>query len=86
MKILFHKKFYKDFDKIPRKIQSQFFDRVELFEIDPTHSSLNNQSIDAVYPGWRSINITGDYRALFDPKLHDVVLFMRIGTHAQLYK
>ncbi len=86
MKILFHKKFDKDFEKISLKIKNQFFERLGLFEQGPFDAILNNHAVDSVYPGWRSINVTGDYRALFDPKEQDIVLFMRIGTHSQLYK
>lgn len=85
MKILFHKKFDKDFHKMSIKIKNKFFERLELFEQEPFHALLNNHSVDAAYPGWRSINITGNYRALFNPEKPGTVLFMRIGTHPELY-
>lgn len=31
------------------------------------------------------IDVTGDYRVLFEPKNKDTVVFMRIGTHSELY-
>ena len=85
MKIEYHRKFIKLFDKLPRKIQVKFYERLRLFHDDPSTSILDNHSVDPIYPGWRSINITGDYRALFEPLDQNTVMFMRIGTHPQLY-
>jgi addiction module RelE/StbE family toxin len=82
---LLHKGFKKQFRKLPPKVQRQFFERVDLFLIDKYHPLLNNHSVDSVYPGWRSINISGDYRALYEPMTDDVVIFMQIGTHSELY-
>jgi mRNA-degrading endonuclease YafQ of YafQ-DinJ toxin-antitoxin module len=85
MQPILHKGFKKQFRKLSPKIQAQFFERVELFLKDRFHPFLNNHSVDATYPGWRSINITGDYRALFDIKDKDDVVFMKISTHSELY-
>lgn len=86
MNIRFHKRFQKTLTKLPVKIQERFSDRLRLFSQDPFHPLLNNHAVDAAYPGWRSINITGDYRALYDSQDDAVAMFMKIGTHAELYK
>ena len=62
----------------------QFIERKNLFLEDSLHPLLNNHSVDYAYPGWRSINVTGDYRALYE-ELEDGVVFMKIGTHSELY-
>ena len=85
MKIRFHKRFQKAFKKLTPKIQDRLSERLMLFEQDPFHTILNNHAVDAAYPNWRSINITGDYRALYKIQDGDVVVFMKIGTHAELY-
>ena len=86
MEVILHKNFKKKFQKLPLKIKQQYFERVELFLKNKFDSSLNNHSVDPIYPGWRSINITGDYRVLFEEKSDNVVMFMRIDTHSELYK
>lgn len=73
------------FKKLPPKIQNKFQERLDLFEHDSFHPLLNNHSVDEVYPNWRSINVTGDYRALFEHKNKNSVVFMKIGTHSDLY-
>lgn len=85
MKIGYHKRFRKSFQKLPNKIKDKFFERLELFQSKPFHPTLNNHSVESAYPKWWSINITGDYRAFFEIKEQDMVVFMKIGTHSELY-
>ena len=80
-----HKSFKKEFQKLPIKIQKQFFERADLFLKNQSHPLLNNHSVHSAYPGWRSINITGDYRALYEVIDEGIVVFMKIGTHSELY-
>lgn len=79
-----HRLFLKKFKKLPVKIRSRFGERLELFLAMPTDPSLNNHSVEKVFPDCRSINITGDYRAIFKVE-QDTVIFITIGTHAELY-
>ena len=85
MKIDFHKKFNKKFKKLPRKVQEEFYERLAIFEIDKFSQILNNHAVHYPYEGCRSINITGDFRALYETG-NDAVVFIRIGTHSELYK
>lgn len=84
MNIQYHKNFKKQYKKLPLKIRAQFKDRLRLFIQDPFNNQLHNHAVEGVYPHCRSINITGDYRALFKQE-NDVVIFIIIGTHSQLY-
>jgi mRNA-degrading endonuclease RelE of RelBE toxin-antitoxin system len=84
MKVDFHRKFRKKLYKLPIPIQDKFYERLRLFYEDPFLASLNNHSVDRVYPGCRSINVTGDYRVIFSDD-GKTVLFINIGTHAELY-
>ena len=85
MRVLYHKRFLKTFPKLPGKIQGKFFERLELFQREPFHPLLNNHCVEPAYPNLRSINITGDYRALYEVQKDGSVVFMKIGTHADLY-
>jgi addiction module RelE/StbE family toxin len=86
MKIDYHKKFIKDFNKLSPKLKQKFYDRLRIFSREQFYPLLNNHPVDVVYPGWRSINVTGDYRALYETQGEDLVKFMRIGTHSELYR
>ena len=85
MTVRYHSRFLKVFRKLPTPIQDKFFARLSLFEREPFHPLLNNHSVEAAYPNWRSINITGNYRALFEVVSEDTIVFMKIGTHSELY-
>lgn len=77
MNILFHKNFTKSFKKFPRIAQIQFKKRLEIFVKNPFHSSLHNHVLHGVWSDFRSINVTGDLRALYK--------FVIIDTHSNLY-
>ncbi|MBI4093502.1 type II toxin-antitoxin system mRNA interferase toxin, RelE/StbE family [Candidatus Kaiserbacteria bacterium] len=83
-RVVFHRNFKKRTKRLPRKIQEAFKKRRDLFLENPFHPILDNHSVERAYPGWRSINITGDYRVLFEEQ-GDSIQFMTIGTHSELY-
>jgi mRNA-degrading endonuclease YafQ of YafQ-DinJ toxin-antitoxin module len=85
MKIIFHRKFAKQFKKLPQKTREQFYERLTIFEIDPFNPVLNNHCVHHPYEGCQSINIGGDVRALFEIN-NDSALFIRVGSHSELYK
>jgi len=92
-------KFTDDFDKQYKKsnvrIQHKFDSVLEIFNRDPTDLSLRNHSLKGKFLGKRSIDITGDWRAIyreeviFDEKgtvKETIIYFIAIGTHPQLYR
>lgn len=87
VKVEFSKKFVKSLKKAPPKIQVAFRNRLEIFISDKFNPILNNHSLLGKYTGYRSINITGDWRAIFkeygDGK---VAYFVILDTHSNLYK
>ena len=84
MEIKYKKRFQKDFKKLPSKIKEKFYERLEVFINNKFDIILNNHSVDKVFPDCRSINVTGDYRAVFKDG-DDIVVFITIGTHSELY-
>ncbi|MDO8552985.1 MAG: type II toxin-antitoxin system YafQ family toxin [bacterium] len=84
MEIILHRLFLKRFKKMPKNVRVKFVERKNLFRNTPFHPILNNHSVERAYPGCRSINVTGDYRAIFKQR-GDVVVFVNIGTHSELY-
>jgi addiction module RelE/StbE family toxin len=80
-----HRNFVKQFKKLPREVRKKFEERLKLFMDNPFVEILNNHSVEKVFPGCRSINITGDYRAIYKYE-DDIVTFVNIGTHSELYK
>lgn len=84
MTIVFQKKFEKDFKKFPLKVKEKFNERLIIFEKDQFDPILNNHSLIGKYLGYRSINVTGDLRAIFK-KNGDTAIFTDIDSHSNLY-
>jgi addiction module RelE/StbE family toxin len=53
---------------------------------DPFAKSLNNHALVGKYKGYRSINVTGDFRSIYWLQKSDVGIFVAIGMHSQLYR
>ncbi len=84
MNVTFSKEFIKQAKKLPTKLQIKLYESIKLFRDNPLHPSLRNHPLKGKYSSYRSINITGDYRALYLQK-EDATIFVKIGTHSQLY-
>lgn len=84
MQIRFHKKFVKRLNKLPTKVQKAFHYKLEVFTLNKFDVSLNNHTLNSPFKNKRSINITGDYRAIFE-EFEDKIFFISIGTHSELY-
>lgn len=86
----YSKKFDKELKKAPLETKIAFRNRLELFLEEPNHPQLNNHKLSGKLTGYRSINITGDWRALYseyiDENENKSIIFEMIGTHSQLYK
>jgi addiction module RelE/StbE family toxin len=85
MKVSFHKIFNKGYKKCPLKVQKQFKKRIKLFLQDPHHPLLENHGLHGQWQDFRSINITGNYRALYYYLDEGAVEFFIIDTHSNLY-
>lgn len=86
MQISFSKTFGKQYKKTPYKIQQAFDKRFKIFVKNPFNPILNNHSLKGIFKGHRSINVTGDWKALYLQPSKDIVIFEALGTHNQLYK
>lgn len=85
MKVRFHRHFSRDYKKCPTKVQTQFQKRLRLFLENPYHPLLENHVLHGEWQEFRSINVTGDYRALYYYIGDNMVEFFTIDTHSNLY-
>ncbi len=85
MKIDFHRNFDKRLSKLTKKQKEQFTLRLIEFLQDEYKPALNNHGLRGGFEGYRSINVTGDIRAIFIAHSEDHVEFVDIGSHSQLY-
>lgn len=89
MNIRYTRRFVKQYEKADTKIRTAFEKRLKLFIENPQSSILRNHSLKASLNHYKSINITGDWRALYSESQEEnqtITTFEMIGTHSQLYK
>jgi addiction module RelE/StbE family toxin len=86
MNVVFHKRFDKMASKLAPKVKSKMVERITLFSKDPLEYSLRNHALNTPYQGSYSIDITGDYRAIYQLLDSQTAMFTHIGTHSQLYR
>ena len=86
MRVGFKKDFRKRYKKITVKIRLQFDERFRLFMKDPYNPVLNNHPLTGDRAGQWSIDVTGDWRAIYIFKDNSTVVFIDINTHSNLYK
>ena len=82
-------RFNKQRKAAPLEIKIAFREAFELFVDDINHPNLRNHALKEKYAGFRSINVTEDWRALFKIRKNEnkiVITFHILGTHDQLYK
>ena len=85
MKLIYTKKFKKQFKKIPNAVQTTFEKRVAIFVEDVSHPTLKVHPLQGKYIGYWSMNVTGDIRALYRKDEETIIIFALIGTHSSLY-
>jgi len=84
MKASYTKDFLRQYAKLPPKIRQKVDTRILLWQSDPLNSQLKDHQLKGQYSSYRSIAITGDYRALYLQRENEAI-FDIVGTHAQLY-
>lgn len=78
--------FEKSFSKLPKRIKTKTIERFKLFIADSTDTRLNNHNLSGRWNNYRSINITGDIRAIYTEVDKNTVRFVDIGSHSKLYQ
>lgn len=86
MRIRFHKNFDKQYKKLTKQQQEKTRDRLESFLENPYGALLNNHPLKGKYTNYRSINITGDIRAIYKFITDQECIFVAIDNHGNLYK
>jgi addiction module RelE/StbE family toxin len=88
LRIEFSSFFNKQRKAAPPEIREAFMNTLELFLDDPDHPHLRNHALRGKFAGFRSIDVTDDWRALFketESNEYTIIKFHMIGTHDLLY-
>lgn len=85
MIVRLHRDCEKDYRKLRTAEQKRFRDRIARFAKDPSDPILHHHPLRGAYEGYWSINVGGDLRAIYRPIADDMIYFVAIGTHHELY-
>ncbi|MBI3252105.1 MAG: cytotoxin [Candidatus Omnitrophica bacterium] len=78
-KLILSEPFEKLLRKLPGEIQKTTFEKLELFQRDPSHPSLRVKKMKGTRAIWE-MSVTMHYRITFEV-LKDAVYLRRIGVH-----
>lgn len=85
MQLLFKTSYKKMYRKLRPRIRHAADDRLRRFAHNPLDPLLDDHPLHPPYAGCRSINISGDYRAIYYRESERAVRFIAIGTHHELF-
>ena len=88
MEIQYKRRFRNQYRNADKEIKAAFAHTLELFVEDPHHASLRKHPLTGRFAGYRSIDVTGDWRAIFTVSVvgeRRVAIFHLLGTHDTLY-
>ena len=84
MIIVYHRHSKKSYKKLSPKVKEKLEERLRLFSKDEFDPILNNHALKGKFLGYRSINVTGNVRAIFKRDAQSA-LFVAIDSHNNLY-
>ena len=79
----------KKLKKLNIRIRKSFKQAMVIFSRNPEDPRLKNHPLKKEYVGYRSINITVDWRAMYKEIYENkevIAYFITIGTHDELYQ
>ena len=88
MKVFYDPAFIKKLKKVDVRIRKSVKEKILVFSRNPLDPQLNNHVLRREYKGYRSINITADYRVLYKEVVmanEKIAYFVLLGTHVELY-
>lgn len=88
MTVRYDPDFIEKLKKVKVSIRKSFKERILLFIKNPENPQLHNHPLREDWKGYRSIDITNDWRAVYAEKQEGdtpIAYFVALGTHRELY-
>lgn len=85
MTIRYKTGFEKKTRRLSPKIAAALAERIRLFMSSPHDPLLHNHALKGRLRGYRSINVTGDWRLIYEPLGETGALLVDVDTHHNLY-
>lgn len=85
MHILTTSHYDKKLKKVTADMRERVLERLALFMVDQRSPLLNDHKLSGARKNQRSINITGDWRLIYEQYNEETVRLIDIDTHSNLY-
>lgn len=88
MNVVYDPDFLEKLKKVDVRIRKSIKEKILLFSNSPNDPQLDNHPLQEKYQGYKSIDITFDYRAIYKEVQiggEIVAYFVVLGTHKELY-
>lgn len=88
MRVKYSPLFLTKVKKVDVRIYKSLREKIAIFIKDPNDPQLDNHELHEEWEGFRSIDITADWRAIYEEidEAGDVVAYFEaLGTHEELY-
>jgi len=87
MRVKFHRRFEKQYKKLPDHLKQKTKQVIRRFMDEPKAVSLKNHALTGRMKDLRSISVTGDLRIVFQEfDDYTLVIFLDIGGHGKVYR
>lgn len=86
MIVLRHRIFVKQFKAFPPTMKHAVLVRLSILLENEYHPSLNNHALQGELRPYRSINISGDIRLIYEQINQETIMLRAVDTHHQLYR
>lgn len=84
--IQYHKRFIKEFQKLPREIQEKAVLLEDIFCANPFHPELKTKKLQGKLQLFYSFRITRDYRIIFEFLDPGTILFLATKHRKDIYR
>ena len=75
--------------KVDVRVRKSFYESIKRFEQNPYDLHLDNHALEGEFAGLHSIDVTNDYRAIYEEvpwgDTEPIAYFFLLGTHKELY-
>jgi addiction module RelE/StbE family toxin len=88
MKVQFHPEFIENLKSVDVRVRKCFRKQIERFQKNHLDPHLDNHKVHGDYEGYHSIDVTNDYRAIYEELNENedtLAYFFKLGTHNELY-
>lgn len=82
MIIRFKPSFVREFKKLPKELQGDALERIELFKDPANHKKLKLHKLKGKLNDFYSFSVTYSHRIVFSYESPDIVVFTAIGDHS----